>query len=323
VIRPVLVFPDRRLQAVAAPVRTFGPALGRLAADLAETARHHPRTVGLAATQVGEMWRVVHVDCTGHPRVPGARDPLTLVNPVVVAREGAEIDREGCLSLPEVTANVRRATRITVRARDIAGEPFELTAEGFEARVVLHEIDHLDGVLILDRVASLARDVFPRRSGRGRSRGRSLVNRAETLARLAHAGAVDAAGRPHAARLEATVAVLREAGVEDPELRAAAWLHDATGPGTITSEDLVPEYGERVAALVAALADRTRDGWDRVAATPGAALVALARAVADLTEGAGTWCPGADDVRGADLGPGGAGPAERLRAALRGAGADL
>ena len=103
------------------------------------------------------------VDCTGHPKAPDAQGPLWLVDPVLVRREGAEVGREGCLSLPEITANVRRPARIAVRALDLDGREREIRAEGFEARVILHEMDHLDGILILDRVASLALDVFPRR----------------------------------------------------------------------------------------------------------------------------------------------------------------
>jgi peptide deformylase len=87
---------------------------------------------------------------------------MWLVDPVLIAAEGAEVGREGCLSLPDITANVRRATRIEVRALDLDGAERRIRAEGFEARVILHEMDHLDGVLILDRVASLLLDVFPR-----------------------------------------------------------------------------------------------------------------------------------------------------------------
>ena len=83
---------------------------------------------------------------------------------MVVEREGEEVGREGCLSLPEITANVRRATRVAVETTDLdGGGRRRVEAEGFEARAILHEIDHLDGILILDRVASLSLDVFPRR----------------------------------------------------------------------------------------------------------------------------------------------------------------
>jgi peptide deformylase len=128
-----------------------------------ETAASYPRTVGIAAPQVGELWRLAFVDCTGHPKVPDAQGPLLLIDPVLRLAEGAAVGREGCLSLPDITANVRRATRIVVEALDLHGRRRSVEADGFEARVILHEMDHLDGVLILDRVASLTLDVFPRR----------------------------------------------------------------------------------------------------------------------------------------------------------------
>ena len=86
-----------------------------------------------------------------------------MINPVVESADGVEVGREGCLSLPEITANVARPTRITVGYPDLDGAVCRIEAADFEARVILHEIDHLDGVLILDRVASLALDVFPRK----------------------------------------------------------------------------------------------------------------------------------------------------------------
>ena len=96
------------------------------------------------------------MDCTGHRKAPDAQGLIWLIDPVLREAAGDEIGREGCLSLPDITANVRRATRIVVETTD-------LEAHGFEARAILHEMDHLDGILILDRVASLALDVFPRR----------------------------------------------------------------------------------------------------------------------------------------------------------------
>ena len=103
------------------------------------------------------------VDCTGHRRAPDAQGRIWLIDPVLAEAEGEEIGREGCLSLPEITANVRRATRVVVETSDLDGRRSRVEARGFEARAILHEMDHLDGVLILDRVASLALDVFPRR----------------------------------------------------------------------------------------------------------------------------------------------------------------
>ena len=140
-----------------------GPSIRALARDLEDTAASFPRTVGIAAPQIGVLWRVAFVDCTGHRRVPDAQGRIWLIDPVVVEREGDEVGREGCLSLPEITANVRRAARVAVETTGLDGERRRVEAEGFEARAVLHEIDHLDGILILDRVASLTLDVFPRR----------------------------------------------------------------------------------------------------------------------------------------------------------------
>jgi peptide deformylase len=102
--------------------------------------------------------RLVAVDVSEHRKATSSNGLLVLENPRVVREEGAEVAREGCLSIPHLTANVRRATRIEVEAR---GRRFE--SEGFEARCLLHEIDHLDGLLFLDRVDSLATDVFRRK----------------------------------------------------------------------------------------------------------------------------------------------------------------
>jgi len=163
VIRDVLRYPDRRLKTPAVPIGVPGPAARRLAVDLRETAAHFPRTVGLAAPQIGALWRMVYVDCTGHKKVPDAHGPLWMIDPVVTVATGAEVGREGCLSLPDITANVRRPTEIIVGYTDLDGERRTIEAHGFEARVILHEIDHLDGILILDRVSSLTLDVFERK----------------------------------------------------------------------------------------------------------------------------------------------------------------
>jgi peptide deformylase len=163
-VRAVLTFPDVRLKQVCAPVGVPGPAIRRLADDLRDTARSFGHTVGIAAPQIGVLERVIWIDCTGHKKVPDPLGELCLVDPIVVEHDGAEVGREGCLSLPDITANVRRATHVVIEAQDVDGTPRRFEARDFEARVLLHEIDHLDGVLILDRVASLAHDVFPRRA---------------------------------------------------------------------------------------------------------------------------------------------------------------
>ena len=130
--------------------------------DLIDTMREAPGCVGLAAPQIGESVRMVVVDCSRHKRALDANNGLlVLVNPAVVESEGAEVAREGCLSIPHLTANVRRATRIVV-----GGGGTRVESVGFEARCLQHEIDHLDGVLFLDRVDSLHRDVFRRKTYR-------------------------------------------------------------------------------------------------------------------------------------------------------------
>jgi peptide deformylase len=152
-IRDVLLHPHPLLTRRAEPATDPD----RVVADLLDTMRAFGHCVGIAAPQIGESVRVAVVDCTGHRKAPGAHGELILVNPVIVAAEGSEVGREGCLSIPELTADVRRATAIAVEAEGVRVE-----AEGFEARVLQHEIDHLDGLLFLDRVESLEADVFRR-----------------------------------------------------------------------------------------------------------------------------------------------------------------
>gem|GEM_PF-186546 len=275
-IRPVLQFPDRRLKTPAVPMGRVGPAARRLAADLRDTARAHPGTVGLAATQLGVMWRMVWFDCTGHRHVPDPLGETWLVDPVARPAGVTETAREGCLSLPEVTANVSRPTAIEVRALDLDGRPVRLEVEGFEARVILHEIDHLDGVLILDRVSSLARDLFPRRSGRRVTRSAALVERAATLARVAHAGRTRGE-EPFAAHLAEVLAHVEAAGVAEGVARAACWLHALPAAAGIPPDELRPEFGDEVADLVARMAAAaTDDGEDAPARAER--LVAVLRA---------------------------------------------
>src|SRR3954451_16557115 len=145
-VRPVLRVPDPALKTVARPLGAAELEVAqRVAADLLDTMRAHPRCVGLAAPQIGELVRLVAVDCTDHPRAPDAAGLLLLVNPVIVEREGEEVAREGCLSLPGRTANVPRAVTIAIEALPPGGEPVALRSAGFEARSLHHELDHLDG----------------------------------------------------------------------------------------------------------------------------------------------------------------------------------
>jgi len=163
--REVLRYPHPSLKAVAREVEP-GEEAGRVAADLVDTMRSFGHCVGLAAPQIDELVRLIAVDVTGHPKATAAHGLLVLANPRVVSAEGAAVAREGCLSLPHLTANVRRATSVAVEATDPDGTVVHVETEGFEARCLLHEIDHLDGILFLDRVDSLATDVFRRKSYR-------------------------------------------------------------------------------------------------------------------------------------------------------------
>jgi peptide deformylase len=152
-IRPVVRFPDPGLKT---PCRAATPdEARRVAIDLVDTMRAHPRCVGLAAPQIGEPVRVAVVDVRGHALATSHNGLLALVNAVVVEAAGSQVSREGCLSLPQTTADVRRARRIRVAGELLSGGRCQVWAAGFEARTIQHELDHLDGVLILDRVTSV------------------------------------------------------------------------------------------------------------------------------------------------------------------------
>jgi peptide deformylase len=132
--------------------------------DLVDTMRANVKCVGLAALQIDRPVRIVAVDVSEHPRATRHHGLLVLVNPVIALASGSEVAREGCLSIPDLTANVRRATDVVIEASTPEGQARVIEAEGFEARCLQHEIDHLDGILFLDRVDSLRSDVFRRKN---------------------------------------------------------------------------------------------------------------------------------------------------------------
>lgn len=157
-VRDVLIYPHPGLKRVCAPAPD-GAELRRVIEDLTDTMRSFAGCVGIAAPQIGYEYNVAVIDLTGHKKAPESVHGLTaLVDPVIVGGEGSEVGREGCLSIPQLTANVRRQTSVKVATREA---DFEF--EGFEARLAQHEIDHLSGLLFLDRVDSLTADVFPRK----------------------------------------------------------------------------------------------------------------------------------------------------------------
>lgn len=160
-VLPGLVYPNEQLKQLSQPVTVFDDALTRFLRDFEETMRANPGCIALAAPQVGHMQRIAIVDVSNRPNTPN-NGFMVLINPEIVWREGEATAREGCLSVPDFTGNVTRATRLRVRAQDAMGSTREYACEGYEARAVQHEIDHLDGLLFLDRLVS-ARDLFRRK----------------------------------------------------------------------------------------------------------------------------------------------------------------
>ncbi|GMV99761.1 MAG: peptide deformylase [Candidatus Hydrogenedentota bacterium] len=145
----IVLYPDDPLTRVADPVGTVTPEYVRLAMDMIET-MHAYDGCGLAGPQVGLAQRIFVMHAPD-------QDPRCLINPEILEAEGSEIGEEGCLSIPEVYADVPRATRIRVKALDELGHPVEFEANDFEARIIQHEMDHLNGILIVDRVDILTR----------------------------------------------------------------------------------------------------------------------------------------------------------------------
>jgi len=158
----ILKFPDPRLQQVSQAVENFDQALLAFARDLEETMRAGPGGVGIAAPQVGRFVRLVIVDVSSRPKTPN-HGCLILVNPEITSWEGMKKGREGCMSVPDYTGNVIRAERVSVNAQDLEGNTTQYQFEGFEARAVQHEMDHLDGLLFLDRLVSRRTDLFARK----------------------------------------------------------------------------------------------------------------------------------------------------------------
>lgn len=162
-VRPVVRLPDPVLKRVAEPVKEIGAAERALAGDLLDTMAASPSCVGVAAPQIGVSVRAFCVDVTGHKKADSCHGPFVLFNPVLVLARHLELAREGCLSVPDLTGNVARATEVVIRGLTPEGTSRVVEVNAFEARAVQHELDHLDGMLFLDRVGSLATDVFRRR----------------------------------------------------------------------------------------------------------------------------------------------------------------
>jgi peptide deformylase len=169
-LRPVLQFPDPRLKKKSAPVGEITDEIRALAQDMIEVMYDEPG-IGLAAPQVGEAIRLVVMD-TGWTEEGAEKKPTVMVNPEILARDGEITWTEGCLSVPDFQADVVRAARVRVRYRDLDGREHEEDASDLRAVCFQHEIDHLDGVLFIDRISRLKRSLYVQRRKKALERER-------------------------------------------------------------------------------------------------------------------------------------------------------
>lgn len=154
----IVTFPHPALKTKADEVKGLNPDLKKLVQSLAETMYHAPG-IGLAANQVGVLQQVAVVDISGPEE---AKKLVVLINPRIVLAEDSVVEEEGCLSVPGYRAEVKRAAKLTVAAKNLKGEDIEIHAEGLFARALQHEIDHLQGKLFLDRIGRLKRSQIVR-----------------------------------------------------------------------------------------------------------------------------------------------------------------
>jgi peptide deformylase len=157
-LREVLKFPDKRLREIAAPIEKITDEIRALAADMLKVMYDEPG-IGLAAPQVGELIRLIVVD-TEWTSEDTERTPLVLVNPEIVERSGTIIWTEGCLSVPDFEAEVKRAQSVRLHAQDLDGADLEIDASELQAVCFQHEIDHLNGILFIDHISRLKRSLY-------------------------------------------------------------------------------------------------------------------------------------------------------------------
>ena len=157
-LREVLQFPDARLKRKSEPITEITDAHRELASDMCDVMYDEPG-IGLAAPQVGVAIRLIVVDTEWNDE-GNDRDALIVINPELVQPEGSLTWNEGCLSVPDYTADVDRAQRVTVFGTDLDGNPIEEHAEGLRAVCFQHEVDHLDGILFIDRISRLKRSLY-------------------------------------------------------------------------------------------------------------------------------------------------------------------
>ncbi len=153
-MRSILIQPDHRLREISKAVMGFNSELEALLIELEAVMSAGPGGVGIAAPQIGELQRVVVVDCRRSMRPCKNHGLLRMVNPKVVEGSGSVLGREGCLSVPDWVGMVPRAKSVRVCYQNLEGNSCDIESSGFEARVIQHEMDHLDGILFIDRVVS-------------------------------------------------------------------------------------------------------------------------------------------------------------------------
>jgi peptide deformylase len=159
-IRTILTYPNPELKKKSVPVTVITDSVRELVRDMAETMYAAPG-VGLAAPQIGVHQRVIIIDISGKNEPP---DLITAINPVIVHGEGETYEEEGCLSVPDYAANVRRHARVIVKGLNLDGEECSWKAEDLLAIAFQHEIDHLDGILFVDHLSMLKRELFQRKA---------------------------------------------------------------------------------------------------------------------------------------------------------------
>ena len=159
---PIIEFPDPRLRTVARPVAEVDTRIRQLIDDMFETMYEAPG-IGLAATQVDVHERLLVLDVS-----EDKGDPMVFINPEVLEAEGSQVYQEGCLSVPGIYADVKRAEKIRVRALDRDGQPFELSAEGLLAVCIQHEMDHLAGKVFVDYLSPLKRELVRKKLAKQR-----------------------------------------------------------------------------------------------------------------------------------------------------------
>jgi peptide deformylase len=162
----IILYPDPILKQVCAPATPDDPKVDSLIQDLIDTMVAAGHSVGVAAPQIGTSLRIVVVDVSKSKlgkKEQNNHGLLTMVNPEIIDKSGNRTMREGCMSVPDYTGNVDRAEEIVVQFIDRSGEERVVRAGGFEAVAIQHEIDHLDGLLFLDRISSLKTDLFRRK----------------------------------------------------------------------------------------------------------------------------------------------------------------